>query len=611
MAVLDLSPPAPEPEPHPARAPADVGPPTAVIDPEFHAPPAALRAEPAPSSNLALAARRFGDRFPERRPQTVLRLLGALTLVLMAWYLPWMFTHLAGAPAWLGWPFAAASVLSAICVSLSVINGWRSEITAAAPLTGDGVPDVVVLIPTLGEPVGMVMRTVISVLEQDFPRERLHVIVSDDGGSPALAAAVATLGVDYFTPPPRDHPSRGGAAKAGNLNAALAEARRRFPGVRYVETRDCDDEVGSDRFLRHTLGLLEADPGLAYVQTIKEAQVSAGDPFCNLDSQFYRSQMLSRNAANAVFPCGSGLVWRDAALSDIGDFPTWNLVEDFQSGVEALRRGWRGRYLTIVGAVGQHSPEDVANVVKQRGTWAIDSVRLLVWGRRRGLTLRQRLQFSETLYFYLHALAQFVYVPLAGLAFVGLLPIDASPLSCVLHLMPYAVASEVRLLVLNEPFADRRTRRRRPLRALWYLKLMWLGLAPVYALGVVKAILNGPRRKPIYRVTRKTNHVAWHWRETVPQAVLAVLPLVGLIVGLATGRLPSPLIIITAAYWGLVSSMSLAGFVALGWFGTSPVEALRTVERRRARTRRPATAALAPPVAAPGPDPIPEPAPSS
>lgn len=145
---------------------------------------------------------------------------------------------------------------------------------------------------------------------------------------------------------------------------------RDFPELAYVETRDADDEMGTTRFLHEVVGQLEADEGLAYVQTIKETQVSAGDPFNNRESLFFRGQMLGRNAANSVFPCGSGVVWRRTALRSIGEFPVWNLVEDLQSGFEALKRGWRGMYLPIVGAVGQHSPEDVPNVYKQRGTWA-------------------------------------------------------------------------------------------------------------------------------------------------------------------------------------------------------------------------------------------------
>jgi cellulose synthase (UDP-forming) len=280
-------------------------------------------------------------------------------------------------------------------------------------------PHVGVIIPTCGEAVPMILRTVVSVLEQDWPADRLTVVVSDDGRDPVLAEALAGLPVRYHVPPPRDAPGRDGAAKAGNLNSALAVLDREHPDLAFVETRDADDEVGSNGFLRQTVGQLLADRRLAFVQTIKEAQVSAGDPFNNRESMFYRGQMLARNAANAVFPCGSGLVWRRAALRDIGEFPTWNLVEDVQSGVEALRRGWRGLYLPIVGAVGQHSPEDVPNVYKQRGTWAIDTVRLIVWGDLRGLNRRQRLHFAEMLFFYLNAFTTVVYIPSVVCSLLG------------------------------------------------------------------------------------------------------------------------------------------------------------------------------------------------
>jgi cellulose synthase (UDP-forming) len=170
------------------------------------------------------------------------------------------------------------------------------------------------------------------VLEQDWPLSRMLIVASDDGHDPALAEAVEALPVLYHSPPPRFAPGRDGAAKAGNLNSALEMLIAEHPEVSYIETRDCDDELGTNGFLRQVVGQLEHDTRLAYVQTIKETQVSAGDPFNNREAMFYRGQMLSRNAANSAFPCGSGLVWRLTALQDIGLFPTWNLVEDLQSG---------------------------------------------------------------------------------------------------------------------------------------------------------------------------------------------------------------------------------------------------------------------------------------
>jgi cellulose synthase (UDP-forming) len=547
---------------------------------------ARARAQAAPSSPIAQAARRFGDEIPERRHQWPIRAAGLLVVALLCLYLPWMLTHLATGLPWLAGPFAVASVFTGLCVTVSIVNSWCSRVTQPRPLTGQDVPEVAVLIPTLGEPVPMVLRTVLSVLEQDYPAQRMVVVVSDDAHNPELAAALDGLGVIYHEPPDRWAPGRDGAAKAGNLNSALSMVTRRYPDVRYIETRDADDEVGCARFLRHTVGQLDADNGLAFVQTVKEAQVSAGDPFVNFDGQFYRSQMFARDAANAVFPCGSGLVWRLAALQDIGGFPTWNLVEDFQSGVEALRRGWRGHYLAIVGAVAQHSPEDVPNVIKQRGTWAIDTVRLMLWGDLRGLTLRQRLAFTETLLFYLHSFTVLVYVPVTALACVRLLPLDASPLACLQHLMPYALASELRLLVLNRPVGDRRGHQRHPLRSLWRVLVMWTGLAPVYMVGCLKAILGGPNRKPTYKVTRKTHEFAWYWRETLPSAILGALVPAALVVGIVDDRLPHPLLLLAAGYWGFLACATLGGFVTRGWFGKQPIRLPGLADRRRQKTER-------------------------
>lgn len=307
-----------------------------------------------------------------------IRLANCAVVGLMAYYLVWVIGHLVPGRLWIGLPFAAASLMCAACLVLSAINSSSSKVTPPRPLAGDE----------------------------------------------ARAGRVGAWGVL-----PRATRSLGSRARrdgqAGNLNSALEFLRGRFPHVRYIETRDADDEVGVTRFLSHTVGQLEAEGRFAFVRTVKQAQVSPGDPFVNLNGDFYRGQMLARNAANAVFPCGSGF-WRRSALDDIGGFPRWNLVEDFQSGIEALRRGWHGCYLPIVGAVGQHSPEDVPNVIKQRGTWAIDSVRLLIWGQRQGLTLRQRLAFAETLLFYLHSFTLLVYVPCAAITCLGVLPLEGT-----------------------------------------------------------------------------------------------------------------------------------------------------------------------------------------
>src|SRR5262249_8263307 len=142
-------------------------------------------------------------------------------------------------------------------------------------------------------------------------------VIGDDGHKPAVKSMVDTLQrtypsarIIYHLPPAKDSPDRMGKAKDGNLNSMLKFIEEHYPELQYIETRDADDLVGDPNFLRYTVGHLVSNPKASYVQTIKEALVSPGDPFGNLQPVFYRGIMLSKHAANAVFPCGSGLVWR-------------------------------------------------------------------------------------------------------------------------------------------------------------------------------------------------------------------------------------------------------------------------------------------------------------
>ncbi len=521
----------------------------------------------APSSPMARAARAFGDDYPPIRHHWFLRGAGLAYLISAAIYLPWLFTSLNRHLPWLAWPFLVANVFTLLTTLLSIFNHWWRAVPDPHPLPHGQEPPVGIIIPCCGEPVPMVLRTIASVLRQDWPRERMVIVVSDDGHDPALARAVTCWPVLYHSPPPRFAPGRDGAAKAGNLNSALDMLLAEHPELSYIETRDCDDELGSNGFLRQVVGQLEHDRRLAYVQTIKETQVSAGDPFNNREAMFYRGQMLSRNAADAAFPCGSGLVWRRSALEDIGLFPAWNLVEDLQSGVEALRRGWHSCYLPIVGAMGQHSPEDVPNVYKQRGTWAIDTVRLMIWGDLSGLNLRQRAQFYELLCYYLHSFTVLIYVPSIIGALLGYVPFSASGQSFLVHMLPIVLATEAWLLAINRPYNDRRRRQRHPIRELWRVRIIWSGLAPVFIKASAQAILGGPHRKPVYKVTRKHNDPRWHWGHTLPQTSVLMMVIFTLIYALRNGTLPRATELIPFVYWGGLYVALFAGFIARSWYG--------------------------------------------
>jgi cellulose synthase (UDP-forming) len=418
-------------------------------------------------------------------------------------------------------------------------------------------------------------------LSQDYPPDKIRLVISDDAHRAAirflalrLQREVPQARVFYHEPYRRGDPRRRGEAKAGNLNSVLEFLDHYAPGAEFIETRDADDVVGDPRFLRQAVGQLVADPQAAYVQTIKDATVSPGDPFGNREPLFYRRALAARYAANAICPCGSGLVWRRVALAELGGFPVWNLVEDLQSGLEALRRGWRGLYLPLVGAVGQTAPEDVPNAIKQRGTWALDAMRLCFWGDKRGLNLRQQLQFAELGLFYMLSLPVLVFAVtcVVALAF-DVYPLVAGHAAYAVHFWPYALTLELLLASLGQGL---------PFESLWRARQTWLGMAPVYAWATLLALVYGPRRKPAYRVTRKDRQVRVYWRETLPQVALCLALALASAYHLATHSLLHTADL-GSLFWAAFFILGLSRTVRNGWYGVYE-EKLQELRGRAARS---------------------------
>jgi len=493
-------------------------------------------------------------------------------LVTTAWFLPWLLAHADLAKPWLSIPFVAATLVVVAASLVSVVNRWQRAVPVRALAPVGSEPVVAIIIPTLGEPLALLEATVRSVLAQDWPSERLLILVSDDAGDERVRELVNELALDYprtrlryHRPPKRGAYARRGDAKAGNLNSALSVVP---PEIEFIETRDADDLVGDRNFLRETVGQLLAGERLAFVQTAKAGRVSAHDPFDNQQPHFFQCAMLSRYAANAVFPCGSGVVWRRAALHEIGDFPTWNLVEDLQSGLEALRLGWAGCYLPILGAYAQHSPEDLPNFMKQRGTWALDTVRLTLWRPKSGLSLRQRLQFYELGLFYMQGPATLVFLcaPVLGFA-LHLYPVVTTTSDFVVHFWPFAACLELYLVLVHRPMS---------FEQIWRARLVWAGLCFVYARACLLALTGGRTGKPHYVVTRKENRHAWHWRPIVPHVVLLVILVGSMAWSLAHRGLISSFDV-GSAYWAGLYALLLLGFIRLSWHGLTVTARSRQV----------------------------------
>jgi len=514
----------------------------------------------------------------------LVRVTGIAYFFAVIWNFHWVVTSLnyqSTFSSFVSVIFLFATILVTISGIVLIINNWRFSIITPKKIKKGTEPKVAILIPTYNESIDIVLKTLESVVGQNWPKNKMVIVVSDDAYNEALEQEIQkfklknkiTDSVIYHTPPRKNHPSRLGEAKAGNLNSALNLIIKRFPDISYIETRDADDLVGTKFFLSYCLEVLTKDSSISFVQTVKQCRVSLGDPFSNQEPVFYQRIMPARYASNAVFPCGSGLIWRIDELKKINGFPFWNLVEDLQSGYEILCLGGKSAFLPIVGAYGQIAPEDIPNFYKQRGTWALDTLRLFFWKNpffEKRLNIWQKLQFFELefSYFLSFAMAIFMFDLVIALAF-GIYPILDSSISYILHIFVFAAILEIYNIARARGISY---------KELWRTRQIWLGLMPIFISAFFQALKYGPNNKPIYKTTRKYHKVDWYWRETLLAKFIFLTLLISIIISLVT-QTNNILLNIGLFFWTLFFMNAFLHMIKNSWHGVGFKEMIKRRDR--------------------------------
>jgi cellulose synthase (UDP-forming) len=281
---------------------------------------------------------------------------------------------------------------------------------APMPLPEDPTewPHIDVLIPTYNEPLEVVRYTALGALNIDWPTDKLHVYILDDGRRKEFAEFAFQAGVGYKIRPDNFH------AKAGNINTALKTL-----SSPYVAIFDCD-HVPTRSFLQVTMGWFLRDHNLAMLQT--PHHFYSPDPFeRNLDQfhiipneneLFYGIVQDGNDFWNATFFCGSCAVLRREALDEIGGIAVETVTEDAHTSLRMQSNGWNTAYINIPQAAGL-ATERLSAHVGQRIRWARGMIQIL---RTDNPLLAPKLSLAQRLC-YFNAMAHFLY-PLPRLIFL-------------------------------------------------------------------------------------------------------------------------------------------------------------------------------------------------
>ena len=261
-------------------------------------------------------------------------------------------------------------------------------------------PHVDVLIPTYNEPLALVRYTALAANNIDYPPDKLHIYILDDGTREDFKQFAREAGVGYVTRVEHNH------AKAGNINHALTTM-----SSPYVAIFDCD-HVPTRSFLQMTLGWMLADPVLAMVQT--PHHFYSPDPFernllqyktiPNEAELFYGIVQDGNDLWNATFFCGSCALLRRSALNEVGGIAVETVTEDAHTSLRMQKLGYNTAYINIPQAAGL-ATETLAAHVGQRIRWARGMIQIF---RTDNPMFGGKLKFTQRLC-YFNAMAHFLY----------------------------------------------------------------------------------------------------------------------------------------------------------------------------------------------------------
>ena len=449
-----------------------------------------------------------------------------------------------------------------------------AEIQAAAvELAGDrrrdpgSLPKVAVLVPSCGEPLEVVERSLRGCLDLDYPNFELWLL--DDRARLELETMAAQLGCRYLARPQRTH------AKAGNLNHALPHLQADLLAVFDA------DVVPLRNFLSRTVGLFR-DPEVGFVQT-PQTYMNADPVIRNLrlepwlmpdEEGFYRWIQPNRQRLGAVVCAGTSFVMRVASLRQVGGFETQTASEDLATGIRLIAAGYRGVYLPEKLSAGL-APFTLEAMARQRSRWASGTIQTLFTGANpltiKGLNAIQRLAFLEGILHWGMVLPQLVLllVPIS-MGFWQIVPYRIDSPGLLTAALPFFLSQ---LLLL--PWLSGRSR-----GALMPELYRWVFVLPLAA-SVVMTLLGRPQG---FRVTPKSMptgaSVGPSKRLLLPLLLLFGMQLASLInLTLHPGSpyrpaaLPGGTLLLSLI-WGSINSLLLAAAIRICWdrkrTGTTP-----------------------------------------
>ncbi|MGM0442208.1 MAG: glycosyltransferase family 2 protein [Elusimicrobiota bacterium] len=228
-------------------------------------------------------------------------------------------------------------------------------------------PPVAVIVAARHEPKEILADTFTTIYNLDYPKKNIYLL--DDSSEEKYIKEADELAEEFNIEIFRRKDRHG--AKAGIVNDFI-----RNMDEKYVAIFDADQNPMPD-FLYKTVYFMEQNLNLAFVQTpqfytnIEVSPIAKGATI--QQAIFYEAICESKSFSNAMFCCGTNVVFRKTALDEVGGFDEENITEDFATSVKLHSAGYESFYYNKVSAFGM-APESLPAYFKQQTRWAAGTI---------------------------------------------------------------------------------------------------------------------------------------------------------------------------------------------------------------------------------------------
>lgn len=256
-------------------------------------------------------------------------------------------------------------------------------------------PQVAIIVSSFHEPLEVIEDTLTCFYNLTYPNK--HVYFLDDtrydrpgqdlsGYRAQVDELCARIGVNLFRRPWR-------GAKAGMINDFLRYLQGQPPAgftldsfedapsrqdEKYIIIFDADMNPLPD-FVEPLVAFMEANPRLAFIQTPQYYSNFEHNRVARAaglqQAVFYEYICEGKSMQDAMFCCGTNVIFSREALMAVGGFDESSVTEDFATSLKFHEGGWSSAYLNKVCAFGM-GPEDLGGYFKQQFRWALGTVGL-------------------------------------------------------------------------------------------------------------------------------------------------------------------------------------------------------------------------------------------